>query len=137
MRFLLDTDVCVDYLRARQPELVRRIRRLKRDEVCISSVVAAELRYGAQKSRHQERSHYQVELLTSEIPCLAFDAEAALIYGEIRADLESRGQSIGFHDMMIAAHACRLGCILVSNNLREFRRVEGLRVESWRPQADA
>jgi tRNA(fMet)-specific endonuclease VapC len=132
MRYLLDTNVCVDYLNGRFPNVSERIRRSSPGDLCISSVVVAELRYGADRSLSRQRNHQRLDVLTAEIPCADFDLAAAAAYGRVRATLEERGTPIGANDMLIAAHALALGLILVTDNLRELERVEGLEVESWR-----
>lgn len=130
MRFLLDTTVCVDYLRGREP-VVARMQASDPETVCVSSVVVAELRYGADKSADPRRNHDLVDALTREVGCLDFDLPAAAAYGKVRSLLESQGRPIGPNDLLIAAHALALGAVLVTDSLEEFRRVEGLRVESW------
>ena len=130
MRFLLDTTVCVDYLRGREPA-VQRIRASEPEDLVLSSVVVAELRYGAEKSADPRRNHSLLDTLVRELRCVDFDLSAASAYGRVRASLAARGQLIGPYDMMIAAHALSLGLILVTDNLQELRRVEGLQVETW------
>jgi tRNA(fMet)-specific endonuclease VapC len=132
MRYLLDTNVCADYLNARFPGVTERIQRSPPQDLCISSIVVAELRFGADRSSNRQRNHRRIDVLTSEIACVDFDLQAASAYGRLRADLEARGSPIGPNDMLIAAHALALGLVLVTDNRREFMRVEGLEVESWR-----
>lgn len=132
MKYLLDTNVCVDILSQRYPAVAERLQRCSPEDLCISSVVVAELRYGADKSQRSAENHKLIDLLLGEIPCLDFDSSAASVYGRIRTDLEKRGEPIGPYDLMIAAHALSLRLILVSDNMREFRRVANLRVENWR-----
>lgn len=132
MKYLLDTNVCVDYLNGRFPRLTARLQASRPNDLCVSSVVVAELRYGAEKSAHNQRNHGRLDVLLGEIVCADFDSAAAGVYGGIRAGLERRGVVIGPYDLQIAAHALSLGLVLVSDNVREFRRVKGLRVENWR-----
>jgi tRNA(fMet)-specific endonuclease VapC len=132
MRYLLDTNVCVDYLTGRYPHVVRRVQASVPDDLCVSSVAAAELRYGAEKSAQTRRNHERLDLFLNEVAVVDFDAAAARIYGRIRADLEKRGAVIGPYDLQIAAHALALGLVLVSDNVREFRRVRGLQLSNWR-----
>ena len=132
MRFLLDTNVCVDYLTGRHPSVAARLRALGPSDVCLSSVVVAELRYGADKSAHPRRNHRMLDALMDEIPCRAFDRVAAASYGKVRSDLERCGRPIGPNDMLIAAHALSLGLVLVTDNVRELGRVDGLDLENWR-----
>jgi tRNA(fMet)-specific endonuclease VapC len=132
MSYLLDTNACVDYLTGRFPNVVSRIKGSSPDEICSSSIVVAELRYGADKSARRRRNHRLLDTLTSEIHIHDFDVAAAGSYGKIRASLEKKGKLIGPNDMLIAAHALSLGLVLVTDNVREFRRVKGLKVENWR-----
>ena len=130
MRYLLDTNV-VSYL-VRQPHgpLAKRIASLKPDSFAISVVVAAELQYEAQK-RGSKRLTNQLEAVLSAINVLPLEPPADRHYGTIRAELERIGQPIGQNDLLIAAHARALGATLVTNNLREFRRIPGLKAEDW------
>jgi tRNA(fMet)-specific endonuclease VapC len=111
------------------------IQRSSPDDLCVSSVAVAELRYGAEKSVHRRRSHARLDVFLAEIPCVDFDRNAGSFDGRVRAALEERGALIGPNDLLIAAHALALGLVLVTDNTREFRRVRGLRVENWRRRA--
>lgn len=133
MRYLLDTDTCI-YLINRTPgfrSILQRMEGLRYGEVLISSITLAELRYGVAKSRHADRNRAHLELFLARFAAAAFDETAAARYGEIRAALEAKGTPIGPLDTLIAAHALGLGATLVTNNVREFSRGEGLRVENW------
>lgn len=132
MKYLLDTNVCVDYLNGRFPGVTRRVQRTTPSDLGLSSVAVGELRYGAEKSAHPRRNHERLDLFLSEVQCVDFDGDAAVVYGRILAALERRGAVIGPYDMQIAAHAVALGLVLVSDNVREFRRVTSLKVENWR-----
>lgn len=132
MRYLLDTNVCIDYLNRSYASVVGRIQRSSPEDLCLSSVVVAELRYGADKSARKAQNHARLDVLVAEIQCLDFDLSATRVYGRIRSSLEAEGASIGPYDMMIAAHALSLGLVLVTDNDREFRRVAGLKIENWR-----
>ena len=132
MKYLLDSNVCVDYLTGRYPSVTTQIQSVLPEELCLSSIVVAELRYGADKSARSRRNHRLLDVLIDEIPCRDFDSKAASIYGRVRVALERQGQPIGPNDMLIAAHALSLGLVLVSDNVREFKRVRGLSLENWR-----
>ena len=136
MRYLLDTNAWVDYLTGRHPTVVARIQKSLPDDLCLSSVVMAELRYGAEKSRRKKRNHDLLDTLAREVRCVDFDLDGARTYGELRTTLEKRGTPIGPYDMMIAAHALSLGLIVVTDNEHEFRRVKSLPVENWRDRQD-
>jgi tRNA(fMet)-specific endonuclease VapC len=132
MKYLLDTNVCVDYLNGRFPSVTERFQRSLPQDLCISSVVMAELRYGADRSASPQLNHRRLDVLTLEIASIDFDLAAASAYGKVRAALEAQGSPIGANDMLIAAQALALGVVLVTDNVREFERVEGLEIENWR-----
>lgn len=98
--------------------------------IAVSLIVAAELRFGVAKSG-STRLAAQLDRVLSGLAVKAWDAPADQVYGDIRADLHRRGQPIGGNDLLIAAHALALDCILVTDNEREFSRVPGLRIENW------
>ena len=132
MKYLLDTNVCVDYIGGRYRLVNQRIQDCSPRQLGLSSVVVAELRYGADKSTLRLRNHARIDILVRDIPIFDFDLAAAETFGRLRADLERRGETVGPYDMMIAAHALALDYVLVSDNEREFRRVNGLTLENWR-----
>lgn len=127
---LLDTNICIYIRNARPPGVLGRFRQYRLGEVGISSVVAAELAYGVAKSG-SARNRQALDLMLATLNVMPFDAEAIWVYGELRADLEKRGTPIGAFDTMIAAHALSLDATLVTNNLREFSRVPGLKLVNW------
>jgi tRNA(fMet)-specific endonuclease VapC len=130
-RFLLDTNICI-YIRRRQPpQVLARFRQLATGEAALSVVSYGELLYGAQKSPMGFRAFKDLEEFTSLIQILPLPAEAGRMYGIIRASLEIKGEMIGANDVWIAAHAKASDFTLVTNNEREFRRVEGLKIENW------
>ena len=132
MRYLLDTNVWIDYLTGRFPAVANRIRDTPPDELGLSSVVLAELRYGADKSQRKRHNHGLLDTLAQEVTAVDFDGRAAAAHGEIRVALESRGKPLGAYDTLIAAQALSLGLILVTDNEREFKAVRSLAVENWR-----
>jgi tRNA(fMet)-specific endonuclease VapC len=129
-RYLLDTNAVSDLVRNPGGDVRNRIARLGSGQVCTSIVVAAELRFGAIK-RGSRRLLNQLETVLAPLDVLALEAPADRIYGELRTNLERTGRPIGSNDMLIAAHALTLGCILVTANEREFARVAGLKIENW------
>jgi tRNA(fMet)-specific endonuclease VapC len=130
-RFLLDTNTCI-YIRQKRPaEIGARFGQLKQGEAAISVITQGELHYGAQRSQHREQALVLLSELTAFLPVLGLPEEATAAYGEIRANLEKRGVSIGNNDLWIAAHAKAAELILVTNNEREFRRISGLKIENW------
>ena len=132
MRHLLDTNACIDYLTGRYPKVIARIQGASPRELCVSSVVVAELRYGADHSARRRTNHGRIDALLDELECLDFDLRAAATYGRVRARLETAGTPIGPNDMLIAAHALSLELTVVTDNIGEFGRVKGLKVENWR-----
>lgn len=131
MRYFLDTNVVSYMVRQPQSPLARRVASLSPDSFAISVVVAAELQYGAQE-RGSKRLTDQLEAVLAAMNVLPLESPADRHYGAIRTELERMGQPIGQNDLLIAAHARALGAILITNNLREFRRIPGLKVEDWR-----
>ncbi|NFV80878.1 type II toxin-antitoxin system tRNA(fMet)-specific endonuclease VapC [Magnetospirillum aberrantis] len=130
LRYMLDTNLCIRVLRDRPPGLRERFN-AEAAALCISSVTLAELLYGAEKSMRPVETRHRVEDFAARLAVLAFDDAAAAHYGDVRADLERRGQVIGPYDLMIAGHARSKGLVVVTGNLGEFTRVAGLRAEDW------
>jgi len=128
-RYLLDTNMCI-YLMKNQPEAVaRRFAQCYVGDVVMSAITHAELAYGVAVAADPEREGSNLAALTEDIPILPFDAAAGVAYGPIRlATRESRQDHL---DKLIAAHAVALGATLVTNNVRDFARYPGLRVENW------
>lgn len=130
LKFMLDTNICIFTLKNR-PEQVREAFKRHHGQMCISTVSLMELIYGAEKSSNPERNLRDVEGFAARLEVLSYDQAAAAHTGQLRAELARAGKPIGPYDQMIAGHARSLGLILVSNNLREFERVPGLRSEDW------
>ena len=130
LRYLLDTNAVSQLVRQPDGEVARRVAALEPGSFAISVVVAAELRYGAER-RGSSRLTRQLEAVFSAIDVLPLEEPVDRHYGAIRSELERVGQPIGSNDLLIAAHARALGVTLVTNNLGEFRRVPGLPVEDW------
>lgn len=128
---MLDTNICIYIIKHKPESVYRRLMKIRPEDVCISSITYSELSYGVEKSEQKDRNRLALTLMLSNIEILEFDTAAAEEYGNIRARLEKTGTPIGSLDMLIAAHAKASGCTLVTNNLKEFSRVEGLKVESW------
>jgi tRNA(fMet)-specific endonuclease VapC len=130
LRYLLDTNLCIRVLRDRPRELRPRFN-AESAALAISTVVLSELLYGAEKSGKPVENRQEVRRFAARLEVLAFDEAAAAHAGEIRAALERRSQMIGGYDVLIAGHARSRGLIVVTSNLSEFRRVDGLRCEDW------
>lgn len=127
MKFLLDTNSCIFLGRRTQPLLAAEVARHRPGDLAISSVTVAELVYG----RASGASTKAIHLVMSNLKVLPFDEAAARTTGEVRADLERRGVTIGPYDVQLAGHALSAGYTLVTNNTREFSRVRGLKVVDW------
>jgi tRNA(fMet)-specific endonuclease VapC len=130
-RFLLDTNICIYIRQRRPPEVLARFRRLKPGEAVISVITFGELVYGAEKSRFREQATMQLMELAGLVPVMELPLQAGQCYGAIRATLEAKGETIGNNDLWIAAHARAAALTLVTNNVNEFRRVQGLKTQNW------
>lgn len=131
MIYLLDTNICVYALKNRPPGVVRRLEEVGPEAVALSVVTVLELRHGAENSARPKRNHANLDLFLAPFRVLPFDRDAAEEGGRLRARLFREGRRIGDLDLLIAAQAKTSGLVLVSNNLREFERVPGLRTENW------
>ena len=131
MTYMLDTNICIYSIKHKPEQVFRRLTGIDPSDVCISSITYAELVYGVEKSVAKDKNRIALMLLLSNIEIVKFDDRAASEYGDIRADLEKKGTPIGQLDMLIAGHARSLGLTLVTNNEKEFSRVEGLNVDNW------
>lgn len=130
-RFLLDTNICIYIRRKRPPGVLARFQRLKPGEAVLSVITYGELVYGVAKSQSRDQALRQLEELASLVPVMMLPPKAGEFYGEIRAALEAEGAMIGNNDLWIAAHARAAGLTLVTNNEREFRRIDGLKIQNW------
>lgn len=131
MRYMLDTNICIYAIKHKPEQVFLKLQECDPSEVYISSVTYAELVHGVEKSQSIEKNRVALALLLANIEIMDFDASAAESYGKIRANLEKSGKLIGPLDMMIAGHAKSLGYTIVTNNTREFMRVDGLKLENW------
>ncbi len=130
LRYMLDTNVCIRLLRDRPACLRDRIN-AEASGLCISTIILTELLQGAAKSARPEHNRHEVDRLTARLDVLTFDSNAADHAADIYAKLERRGQTIGAYDRLIAGHARSRGLVVVTGNLGEFGRVDGLRCEDW------
>jgi tRNA(fMet)-specific endonuclease VapC len=130
LQYMLDTSICVHVIRNYPSELRERFNDLA-EQLCMSSITLGELHYGAEKSARRIDNLQAIEHFTARLEVLPFAEKAAEHYGQIRARLERKGRRAGAYDMMIGGHARSEGLVLVTNNLREFQPMDGLRVESW------
>jgi len=131
MKYMLDTNICIYIIKKHPESVLKKFKTEMMGNIAISSITLAELRYGVQKSHHQQKNKSALDEFIVPLEIFSFDENAAEYYGYIRADLEKKGKIIGSLDMMIAAHALSLGAILVTNNKKEFLRVPKLTIEDW------
>ena len=131
MIYMLDTNICIYAIKHKPEKVFQKLQEIDPEDVCVSSVTYAELVHGVEKSAAVEKNRLALSLLLANIEIMDFDVDAADCYGKIRADLEKKGTPIGPLDMMIAGHAQSLGLTIVTNNVKEFSRVDHLRIENW------
>ena len=130
LKYMLDTNICIYVIKRKPIEILGKFNEHS-GQLAISSITLAELIHGAEKSEFVERNLRTVEDFCSRLEVLGYADKAAAHYGSIRSHLEKKGQVIGINDLHIAAHSRSEGLILVSNNLKEFNRVDALRTENW------
>jgi len=131
VRYLLDTNICIYIAKRHPPEVLRHFDTLQVGDVAMSLITYGELQFGAEKSCISDQVHEKLERLAELVSVLPLTGNVAKHYGQIRAKLEQAGTPIGANDLWIAAHACAEDLILVSNNIWEFKRVPGLKLENW------
>ena len=127
---MLDTNICIYVMRNYPLGLLEKFNALA-EQLCISSITLGELHYGVEKSALRAGNLTNLDHFVARLEVLAFDAKAAMHYGQLRAELGRAGTPCGPHDMQIGGHARSEGLIVVTNNAREFGRVPGVRVENW------
>jgi tRNA(fMet)-specific endonuclease VapC len=131
MKYLLDTNVCIIYLKGRNLNLKQRLEAVAIEEIAVCSIVKAELCFGAMKSANPERTFALQQVFLERFASLPFDDIAATTFGLVRAQLEVKGTPIGAYDLQIAAISLANDLALVTHNTREFGRVKGLQIEDW------
>jgi tRNA(fMet)-specific endonuclease VapC len=135
MRYLLDTNIVSDLVRNPQGKVARHVRTVGEKHVCTSIIVAAELRYAADKKRADKKGSpglsSQLDAVLGVLEVLPFETPADATYGLLRTRLEQAGTPIGANDLLIAAQALALGYVIVTDNEKEFSRVKGLRLQNW------
>jgi tRNA(fMet)-specific endonuclease VapC len=130
LRYMLDTNLCIRVLRDR-PANIRARFNAEVNGLCISTIVLTELLHGAEKSARPNENRSEVERFAARLKIVHFDEAAAAHAANVRAMLERQGAAIGGYDLLIAGHARSLGLTVVTGNLREFSRVDGLLAEDW------
>ena len=131
MRLMLDTNICIYIIKKKPRKVIERLRKHALSDVTISAVTLAELEFGVTKSSRPEKNRRALYGFLAPVEIVPFDHRAAFHYGEIRTFLERKGIPIGAMDQLIAAHARGLSLTLVTNNVREFRRIPDLLLENW------
>jgi tRNA(fMet)-specific endonuclease VapC len=131
MKYMLDTNICIYTIKKKPPEVVKTLMKQEVGDVCISAVTLAELHYGVKKSHHPNKNMLALTGFLAPLEIFPFSDKCAITYGEIRANLEKKGQVIGAYDMLIGAHALAEDLILVTNNTKEFSRIPDLQLENW------
>jgi tRNA(fMet)-specific endonuclease VapC len=131
LRYMLDTDISSYVMNQFSSAVLRRLQAIPVGDVCISAITRSELEYGVEISPRRERDERNLAILLRHIPAIDYPNEASIDYAQIRGALKKRGTIIGANDLLIAAHARFLGLKLVTNNVREFSRVPGLKIENW------
>jgi tRNA(fMet)-specific endonuclease VapC len=129
--WFLDTNICIDYLRGRTTLLLEALKMFPPQSVKLPSITVAELLHGAQKSSRPKQNLLQVRQFIAHFDVAVFDGQTAGHYADIRAALDRAGTPIGPNDLLIAAIVRAAGGTLVTANIREFNRVEGLKLETW------
>ena len=130
MKYMLETNICI-YAIKNNSQVLAKLSQNIDEGICISSIVKAEIEYGIYKSANYEKNRIAFETFLRNISIVSFDESAAKEYGKIRVDLERQGTPIGGNDLFIAAHCRALNYILITHNLKEFERVENLKLEDW------
>lgn len=131
MRVMLDTNICIYIIKNKPTKVRERLQEFHVGDILLSSITVSELYYGAYKSRHQEKNLLALEHFLKPFDIVDYSAKASIKYGKLRSDLESQGKVIGGLDMLIASHALSLDVRLVTNNTKEFMRVDGLELDNW------
>lgn len=131
MKFLIDTNICIYIINSRPPEVIKKFKAKKVGQIGISSITVSELYYGVSKSKYQKQNLKRLEEFLTPFEILSYDKNASEFYRKIRAQLEKSGDIIGPLDLLIAAHALSLNLTLITNNEKEFNRVNSLKVENW------
>lgn len=128
---LLDTNICIYLIKNKDKSLLQKFLKFEPGELAISSISLAELEYGISKSSRVEENRAALKKFVRPLEIVNFDEVSASVYGSLRVKLEKKGQPIGGHDMLIASQAIALKIPLVTNNEKEFKRIENLTIENW------
>ena len=130
MKYMLDTNTCIYIIKRKPVDVIDRFRRLQISQVSVSSITLSELEYGVIKSSKPQQNHLALAQFLAPMEILPYGDAVAQHYGKLRVHLEKQGTPIGSLDMLIAAHALSTGCILITNNVKEFERVPNLKINN-------
>ena len=132
MKYLLDTDICIYLIKKRPPAVIEKLSKLPNSEVALSVISLFELQFGVENSRYRDQSQQALNHFLEPIRhILPVDQQVANYAARVRANLKAKGTPVGPYDILIAAAALSHDLTLVSNNVREFKRVDGLKLENW------
>ncbi len=132
MKYLLDTDICIYLIKKKPVSVINKLTQLANRDIALSTISLFELKFGVENSQYFEKSKLALNHFAASIPSiLTFDLQAAGYAAKIRSDMKNKGTPIGPYDLLIAAIALSNDLVLVSNNVREFKRIEGLKLENW------
>jgi len=131
MKFLIDTNICIYIMNKRPVGVIKKFKQFELGEIGISTITVSELQYGAAKSTFREKNEVRLEEFLAPLEILTYDQIAARVYGDVRFQLEKRGQTMGPLDLLIAAHAISQNLVLITNNDKEFKRIKKLKIENW------
>lgn len=131
MNYLLDTNICIYIINKKPAAALKKVQSRQPGQIAISTITMAELEYGVARSRYPDRNRIALLEFLFPFTILDFDQKASMEYGRIRTSLESRGRPVGPMDLLLAAQAKAHNLILVTNNEKEFARIDGLRIENW------
>ncbi len=129
--YVLDTNICIYIVKQKPQRVLEKFKTLESGSVGMSLITHAELLYGANRSNNADKAHEILEELVTIIPVIDLNLPVADHYADIRADLANKGMMIGNNDLWIAAHTREMNKILVTHNVKEFSRVENLKLENW------
>lgn len=130
-QYLLDTNICIYIINKRPESVYKKFKKVKLENISISSITDFELRYGVEKSQRSEKNFQILEDFLSYLNIVAFDSSASMIAASIRNRLENKGEMIGPYDILIASQAIAKDLVLVTNNEKEFKRIKELKIENW------
>lgn len=131
LKYLLDTNICIYIAKQKPASILKKFEKMEIGELAMSTITFGELLFGAEKSNSSKNSHEKLMELITLIPALPLNTDVPSHYGHIRSNLEKIGKPIGNNDLWIASHARSLAVTLVTNNLKEFKKVPDLKIENW------